>query len=535
VAVSRGNQYKPDRIESKPRGIYRSRRLSRQRRPRQTLPLEQDIHPPSSSSSSPSPRRLRPVQLRAVEPNSPNPSRPKPIPLNRSTQYPKESSIYPNLKLPKLRTINGIPIRETPLGNRQMRRPPAATPLSHPLNSRRDNSPRRQTRRSTVSTQSEAKPKRQSPRSQPTQTGKSRRPRRSQKRSAGIWIHIIRLLILGVGIGAIAGTLLSVLDPTSKMSMRSSEAAQENPQESLTNQSITPALPLRQEISPLKAQIQTLVAQNPKLQPGVFVVDLDTGAYLDWESHSIFPAASTIKVQILVAFFQEVDAGKIRLDEPLTMEPEMIAQGSGDMQYQKPGTPYSALEVATKMITISDNTATNMIIHRLGGIQAVNQRFISWGLTATAINNPLPDLEGTNTTNARDMANLLYQVNQGELLSLRSRDRLLDIMQRTVNNSLIPKGLGTGATVAHKTGDIGSVLGDVGIVDMPTGKRYLIVTLVKRPHNDASASELIRNLSRTVYDYFNKPTATPTLNSMPISTPAMVVSGLLIGLQGTML
>lgn len=528
MAVSRGNPYKPDRNESKPRGIYRSRRASRQRRPRQT----QDINPPSSS---PSPRRLRPVQLRAVEPNSSNQNRPKPIPLNRSNRHLSEPSIYPNLKLPKLRTINGIPIRETPLGNRSRNyRPPAATPLSQPLNPRRDNNSRRQTRRSTVPTQSEAKPKRQSPRSQPTQTRKSRRSRRSQKRG-GIWIHIIRLLILGVGIGAIAGTLLSVLDPTSKMSMRSSEAAQENPQESPTNQNITPALPLRQEISPLKAQVQTLVAKNPKLQPGVFVVDLDTGAYLDWESHSIFPAASTIKVPILVAFFQDVDAGKIRLDEPLTMEPEMIAKGSGDMQYQKPGTQYSALEVATKMITISDNTATNMIIHRLGGIQALNQRFISWGLTATAINNPLPDLEGTNTTNARDMANLLYKVNQGELLSLRSRDRLLDIMQRTVNNSLIPQGLGAGATVAHKTGDIGSVLGDVGIVDMPTGKRYLIVTLVKRSHNDGNASELIRNLSRTVYDYFNKPTATPTLNSMPISTPAMVVSGLLIGLQGTIL
>jgi hypothetical protein len=58
---------------------------------------------------------------------------------------------------------------------------------------------------------------------------------------------------------------------------------------------------------------------------------------------------------------------------------------------------------------------------------------------------------------------------------------------------------------------------------------------VKRSHNDGNASELIRNLSRTVYDYFKKPTATPSLNSMPISTPAMMVSGLLIGLQGTIL
>jgi beta-lactamase class A len=268
--------------------------------------------------------------------------------------------------------------------------------------------------------------------------------------------------------------------------------------------------------------MQTLAAEHPALQPGVFLVDLDTGAYLDWQSSATFASASTIKVPILVAFFQDVDDGKIRLDEPLTMQPEMIAAGSGDLQYKQAGTQYTALEVATKMITISDNTATNMIITRLGGAAALNARFRSWGLSATSINSPLPDVEGTNTTSPKDLGSLMSLVNQGKLVSLRSRDRLLDIMQRTQTNSLLPQGLGAGAIIAHKTGNIGSLLADVGLVDMPTGKRYLVAVMVKRPHNDATAEELIRQISRTVYDYFNQPRATPSTTLTPSEGTATI-------------
>lgn len=368
---------------------------------------------------------------------------------------------------------------------------------------------------------------REFPTSQPSPSPRTRRNRRSQKRPSGFFVYVVRLLILGVGIGAIAGTLLSAFDPASQLSVTANDNTQSQVQENSTTATSSPGLPLRQEIPTLKAQIQSLGTQNPNLQPGAFILDLDTGAYVDWNGGSIFPAASTIKVPILVAFFQDVDAGKIRLDEFLTLEPEMIGTGSGDLQYKQLGSQYTALEVVTKMNVISDNTATNMIIQRLGGAQALNERFRAWGLNSTVINNPLPDLEGTNTTSPTDLATLMSMVNQGELLSLRSRDRVLDIMQRTVNNSLLPRGLGSGATIAHKTGDIGSLIADVGLVDMPTGKRYIIVAMVKRPHNDASASELIRKISRTVYDSFNQPYATPTTTSMPVQSPPIVSRGIL--------
>lgn len=327
-------------------------------------------------------------------------------------------------------------------------------------------------------------------------------------------VYGTRLIILGVGIGALVGTLLSALDPARRLpasaqAAKSPEAAKvevQSKQSQLASWQVAnpdSALKLNQEISALKSQVQDLVKQNPKLQPGVFLLDLDTGAYLDTEGSSTFPAASTIKLSILVALFQDVDAGKVRLDEQLTLNPELIGSGSGELQYKKPGTKFSALEVATKMIAISDNTATNMLIARLGGAAALNQRFASWGLTRTTINNPLPDLEGTNTTSPKELATLMAMIYQGDVVSMRSRAIMLEILQKTVTNSMLPKGLGKGATIAHKTGDIGSLVGDVGLISTPTGKRYIASVMVKRPHNDVRAQELIRQISRTTYQYFS--------------------------------
>ncbi len=342
-----------------------------------------------------------------------------------------------------------------------------------------------------------------------------------RKKSNGLFVYGLRLIILGIGTSAIAGTLLSVLNPATRLDREAKQKVQAPLTAAKTIVPPPADLKLNREILPLKAAVQQLGAKNKGLTPGAFFVDLDTNNYLDWNGSLPFAAASTIKVPILVAFFQDVDAGKIRLDEKLTVKKELIGSGSGEMQYRPVGTKFTALTTATKMIIISDNTATNMLIARMGGIAALNQRFQSWGLESTKINNLLPDLTGTNTTSPKDMGQLMSLVDRGELMSLRSRDRLLEIMRRTKTRTLLPQGLGEGAIIAHKTGDIGSMVGDVGLVDMPSGKRYIAVAMVKRPHNDSRAQELIRQISRTAYQQFTKPPATQAMPSpTPFITPA---------------
>ncbi|AFZ22518.1 beta-lactamase class A [Cylindrospermum stagnale PCC 7417] len=346
-----------------------------------------------------------------------------------------------------------------------------------------------------------------------------RRSRKTRlKPMARTLLYGLRLLIVGVGMGAIVGTLLSVLDPANRVTPPASLLSN-------TNQSPSPANPnpsvgasglyLSQEMMPLKTAVQNLAAANPNLTPGVFLVDLDTGSYIDVNGTTSFPAASTIKIPILIAFFQDVDTGKIRLDEMLTMQQNMIAGGSGNLQYKPALTQYSALEVATKMITISDNTATNMLIARLGGMEALNERFRTWGLASTAIRNQLPDLPGTNTTSPRELGNLMAMVNQGNFVSMRSRDLMLDIMRRTERDNLLPSGLGAGARTYHKTGDIGTMLADVGLVDIPTGKRYIAAIMVRRPNNDPRAEKLISSISRVTYQQLSQ---NPVAPSSPTST-----------------
>jgi beta-lactamase class A len=343
------------------------------------------------------------------------------------------------------------------------------------------------------------------------------------KPMARTMLYLLRLLIVGIGMGAIVGTVLSILDPATRMAPTSSAQSNTNnigqaqPQSTPDAQVAAASLYLTQEIIPLKNAVQSLAATNSSLTPGVFLVDLDTGGYVDVNGATSFSAASTIKIPILVAFFQDVDAGKVRLNEMLTMQQDMVAGGSGNLQYKPVGTQYNALEVATKMITVSDNTATNMLIARLGGMEALNQRFRSWGLTTTMIRNQLPDLEGTNTTSPKELANLMAIVNQGNFVSMRSRDLMLDIMRRTERDNLIPSGLESGARTYHKTGDIGTMLADAGLIDTPTGKRYIAAVMVKRPTNDPRAEKLISSISRAAYQQLSQSAApSNTTNTVPI-------------------
>ena len=326
---------------------------------------------------------------------------------------------------------------------------------------------------------------------------------------------LFRVTTLTIGIGTILGSIISVANSLD------SNPAIDNTAPSTTNQNIQQTkssnienlfsiVAVGQEIIPLRKQLQTITQKYSQLEAGILIVDIDNKSYVNITGTETFSAASTIKLPILIAFFQDVDAGKINLNESLSLSKKNLAKGSGYMRYQPLGTKFSALKTATSMITVSDNTATNMLIERLGGTEALNQRFADWGLTATKIRNPLPDLTGTNTTSPEDLSNLLLKIDRGELVSRNSQQRILKIMKQTERDNLLPQGLGAGATIAHKTGNINSILGDTGIVEMPSGKRYIVSVLVKKQKGDSQAQSLIQEVSRTTYQYFQHQTSKPT-------------------------
>lgn len=270
---------------------------------------------------------------------------------------------------------------------------------------------------------------------------------------------------------------------------------------------------LGQEMAGITSQIRTLLASYKSLNPGIFFLDLDTGNYIDINGEKRFAAASTIKFPLLVALFEEIDAGRIKLTDKLVMRRDLKVGESGIMQYKPIGTKFSVLETATLMMTISDNTATNLVLDRLGGAAKVSQRFRSWGLQNTAMQNLLPDIGGTNTTSSKDLVRLAALVSNNRLLSPTSRNQVLGIMRRVKTNSLLPAGIGQGATIAHKTGTLRFIIGDAGIIQMPNGKSYLAGVLVQRPNYDRRAGDFVREVSRRVYNYLDN---TKVSNIQPI-------------------
>ncbi|MCX5958073.1 MAG: class A beta-lactamase-related serine hydrolase [Cyanobacteria bacterium] len=321
---------------------------------------------------------------------------------------------------------------------------------------------------------------------------------------------------MGVGLGVLVSTALKTLAP------RLAQGSVAVPQLDATPRVVGGhGLALgrfdpRTELTALSQEWARLAAAQKGLTASGFLLVLDDGRYAQLQSDLPMPAASSIKSPILLVGLDELDRGKVRWNEPLPLTKDVMGEGAGWMANKPLGTRFPFFEAATEMIRVSDNSATNLLIKRLGGIETVNQRFQALGLPATVLRNWLPDLKGTNSTSARDLARTIALVDTGEKLSPRARDLYREILSKSNTNTLIPmgllKGLGKGQTTTdpdddlladgittyNKTGDIGIAYADAALIQLPNGQRAVAAFLVKGPFNDPRSAELIRSMAATV-------------------------------------
>lgn len=344
----------------------------------------------------------------------------------------------------------------------------------------------------------------------------SSRPDRSGSGSWGQPLRLVlRLLVMGIGLGVIAGTALKLLAP--RLASGAINAPRALPATASPLQALPQGLPLGRfephlELTGLSQAWARLAAVHKDLKASGFVLVLDDGRFAQMRSTDPMPAASSIKTPVLLAAMEDLDHGLLRWNEPLTLTKEVVGGGAGWMGGSPLGTRFPVYEAAAEMIRVSDNTATNLLIKRLGGKAKVDARFRSLGLTATKVNNWLPDLGGTNTTSSRDLARTIALVETGERLSPRARDLFREVMGRTVTRTLIPAGVlrgvtgsstyppdgelrAKGITVLNKTGDIGIAYADGALIELPNGQRAVAAFMVKGPFNDPRSTELIRSMA----------------------------------------
>ena len=262
------------------------------------------------------------------------------------------------------------------------------------------------------------------------------------------------------------------------------------------------------------------IIKNPGLDVSAFFISLDDQVYAGIKSDIKLSAASSIKVPILIILLRMLEKEEIIWNEKLILSEDVIGGGSGWMAYQEIGEIFPVYEVASEMIRVSDNTATNLLIKRLGGIKIVNQKFKEIGLNNTQINNYLPDLDGTNLTSTKDLSLAMALVDNGYLLNVSSRDIFREIMRKSKTNTLIPsgilRGLGKeskdidyhlslkGYLVHNKTGDIGISYSDTALIQTPNNSRAFASFIVEGPFNDPRSTELIRNLSAELVPFLRQ-------------------------------
>ena len=378
----------------------------------------------------------------------------------------------------------------------------------------------------------------------------SSRPSRRKAGWGGPVRLMLRLILMGIGLGVLTGSTLKMLAPsvsqqtftlpdwfqqptwltqllpdTQQDSVSSPEAGNTESPPRRTDGLPPGRFAPKQEITALSGKWKQLAAQQNDLKASAYMLILDDGRYAAMNPERPMPAASAIKTPVLLAALELIDSGELHWNEPLTLTKELVGGGAGWMASKPVGSRFPTHETATEMIRISDNSATNLMIERAGGMKAVNARFQALGLPSTEINNWLPDLDGTNTTSARDLSRSIALVDTGESLSLRTRDLFREVMGTSVTNTLLPTGLlqGLGGAqgppdemlarkgyrVYNKTGDIGIAYADAGLIELPDGRRAVAGFLVQGPFNDPRSTNLIRAMASAMAPYLKPQPAPP--------------------------
>jgi beta-lactamase class A len=341
-----------------------------------------------------------------------------------------------------------------------------------------------------------------------------RPPRSAGSPWSGPLLLILRLVVIGAGLGVIAGTGLKLLAPRLAQGAVGVPRLDPVPKLIPDGHRGQGRFEPRRELTAVSQRWAKLAAAQKDLTASGFLLVLDDGRYAALQPDLPLPAASSIKTPILLVALDRYDQGRLRWDEPLPLTKETRGGGAGWMASKPDGTRFPFHEAATEMIRISDNTATNLLIKRLGGKQALNATFQDLGLQATVLRNWLPDLGGTNTSSARDLARSIALVDTGEKLGPRARDLFREILGTSHTNTLLPAGvlkafnkeaadpdselLSEGITIYNKTGDIGIAYADAGLIQLPNGQRAVAAFMVKGPFNDPRSGELIRAMAAEV-------------------------------------
>jgi beta-lactamase class A len=244
---------------------------------------------------------------------------------------------------------------------------------------------------------------------------------------------------------------------------------------------------------------------------GVAILDLTDGRILLRNVDRIFPAASSIKIAILLELYrqdQEARAGaegKAKLDDIYTFDPKDLVEDSRIMAGLSPGaTRITNRDLAQFIVAVSDNAAANVLIDRLG-TDNVNAMLRNLGFSKTMLRRKMMDIEAArrgdeNVSTPQEMVRLLEAIYKGKGLDKQSTAALIKQLS-TLKQSYIPRLLPENVQVANKPGELEAVRNDSGIVYAPN-RPFAISVMTAYDRDERAAERAISEIALEAYHYF---------------------------------
>jgi beta-lactamase class A len=274
------------------------------------------------------------------------------------------------------------------------------------------------------------------------------------------------------------------------------------------------------------------VAERFEGELGVFAKHLGTRETIAWNADVRFPTASVIKVAIMIEGFDQIARGALAADTVMTVRDAAKVGGSGVVRELHEGAELTVRDLIRLMIVVSDNTATNMLLERVG-VAAVNKRLAAYGLKDTRLFRPTfekkadvdPELErefGLGMSTPRDMAALMEMIATGRAVNADTSAQMRAILEAQQDDRMLPRRLPFGTrdiVVGNKTGTDeeklpdasgvrGHVRADVGMVRVD-GATYVVAIFARRVKDrswmpDNAALLAGAEISRIIFDSFTR-------------------------------
>ncbi len=263
---------------------------------------------------------------------------------------------------------------------------------------------------------------------------------------------------------------------------------------------ITPTPRITNTPTPFISQLADVVEPLLPTTAGtyaIYIKQLQTGEKYAVNDHKSFPAASLYKLWIMATVYNLMQDGTLTPDMMLTESIPALNRAFGidpeSAELTEGTVSFSIKDALFKMITVSHNYAA-LALSKKVKIATGKDFLTNYGFMESSFGEP-------PKTTASDIGLFFEKLNQGTLINRESSDAMLTLLKKQELNNKIPRLLPQNTVIAHKTGELGSVTHDAGIIYTPNGS-YVLVVLTETP-DPASAETTISRISAAVYTYFS--------------------------------